>query len=127
MDKQKQIEEMAKDLKEEYFNSLVNKLSYNRFAENLYDLGYRKIPENAVVLTEEEYKRLQRRNEICKTCEEIATEMVKKARKETAEKFVERLKTQGDFVIRADEHDAMYYVDLCVWVDEICKELTEVK
>lgn len=47
--------------------------------------------------------------------------------KETAEKFAERLKTQGDFVIRADEHDAMYYVDLCVWVDEICKEITEDK
>lgn len=102
--KQKQIEELGCMIRYalEYGDfSHLNIHDRNRFltgrnyiatAEKLYNAGYRKIPENAVVLTREGYKRLQRRQEFCKTCEEIATEMVKKARKETAEKFAERLK-----------------------------------
>ena len=56
MDKQKQIEEMKKKMQKCYEkNGLLN---FKWFAETLFDLGYRKIPENAVVLTREEYENL---------------------------------------------------------------------
>lgn len=58
MNDKEMIEEMAKDLKEEKLYALINKTSYMRSAENLYKAGYRKIPENAVVLTREEYEKI---------------------------------------------------------------------
>ena len=68
MDKQKQIKKMARIIKEsnlcgfacdtcKYKNiSVVNECKSNLIAEELYNAGYRKIPENAVVLTREEYE-----------------------------------------------------------------------
>ena len=72
-DKQKQIEEMAKVY-------CINKYSCNKdctvqktevcdiyeTCESLYNAGYRKIPENVVVLTEKEYKRYERIEKIIK-------------------------------------------------------------
>lgn len=51
-------------------------------AEKLYNAGYRKIPENAVVLTKEEYIDLSRN---------YVTEQIEQVRKETAEKILNEL------------------------------------
>lgn len=130
--KQKQIEEMAKDLKEEKLYALINKTSYMRSAENLINAGYRKskIPENAVVLTREEYEELKKG---IKTYNYTAMFDAQNAyrweqgylqgTKETAEKFAERLKKH--YPPRTDERctlDDCYMLDV---IDEICKEITE--
>lgn len=62
----KQIEEMAKVIRvncgECYTCKYLNELHCADLlsAENLYNAGYRKIPENAVVLTEWEYEYFQK-------------------------------------------------------------------
>lgn len=117
-------------------------------ANGIYNAGYRKIPENAVVLTREEYNRLlgQYKNlEINYNCVwedfrryEIENEVLKQnivvLRKETAEKFAERLKA------RFDKSREYYSIDTgtawsngCVGglindtIDEIAKKITEGK
>lgn len=67
MNKQEQIEEMAKEI----FNSSIaisvvdlaygltdNDDHFHRLAKYLYNTGYRKIPDGTVVLTNEEYDKL---------------------------------------------------------------------
>ena len=53
MTKQEQIEEMAKDIVR------IAGLDVYGKAEELVNLGYRKLPEDSVVLSREEYKRLE--------------------------------------------------------------------
>ena len=112
MDKQKQIEEMGKILLEtSCMGSECENCAFIKSVEEaketcvclkaLYNAGYRKIPEGAVVLTREEYEgkeivvemsgghklklRVSKFGEMSKILEEYT-------RKETAEKFAERLK-----------------------------------
>ena len=66
MNKKTMIEEMAKDLKEEKLYALINKTSYMRSAENLYNANYRKIPEGSVVLQQKDLLKLQ--NAITQSC-----------------------------------------------------------
>jgi hypothetical protein len=121
MDKQKQIEEkrkhfvevneMAKEIDKCYPNA---KITNGYLAKNLYNAGYRKIPEGAVVLTREE---LQAHD------------------KDLAEKFAEMLKEYindrcceelGDMACDTD----YYTIDIPKTfdkIDEICKEITEGK
>lgn len=85
MDKQEQIEEMEKDIAIRIDMAKGVAGSMNNgvegwLSEYLYNAGYRKIDENAVVLTEEEYERWQGQ-----------TLNIKKVRKETAEKFAEKV------------------------------------
>ena len=86
MDKQKQIEEMVGDIAKALSGVLVSEIV--NLAYFLDEQGYRKIPENAVVLTREEYEWL--------TCcfgkfEEIMNDIKKLARKETAEKLLDKV------------------------------------
>ena len=87
--KEKQIEEMAKD----YYGYSIDLEEDCKFvAEEMYDKGHRKLTENSVVLSREEYtKNLnthyymgQREVE-----EEYKTIQIPKERKETAEKAFE--------------------------------------
>ena len=55
MNREEQIAEIAKIIDEMYW---VYDTTAGEIAEGLYDAGYRKIPENAVVLTKEEYDKL---------------------------------------------------------------------
>lgn len=106
--------------------------------------GYRKIPENAVVLMREEYEKLKQYEEKVKSgacftqkewlelCDEECkrnTENLSKARqlerKETAEKFAERLKQL--FPINEDIFRFSTSEQIQKAVDEICKEITEGK
>ena len=145
MDKQKQIEEMTKIVCDRYKNGRCdvedrvcsNKCTVYLRAEVLYKLGYRKIPEGSVVLTREEHQKylaykiiepqirgcLDRERELEKRLQEIAGEFAKEylavseqTRKETAEKFAERVKEETDHGISAI-YDST--------VDEICKEITQ--
>ena len=55
MDKQKQIEEMYQEfLNYKLVESTPETFSYKKMCEYLYDAGYIKVPEGAVVLTQEE-------------------------------------------------------------------------
>ena len=124
MDKQKQmIEEMEidiiKSLSVEYIyakSEVIKKLSdISVFACSLIAKGYRKIPENAVVLTREEYQMLNYFNH-------RGEELLKQERKETAEKFAERLKAKQ---APLDEYDEISIGCLFADIDEILKEITE--
>ena len=105
-------------------------------AESLYNAGYRKIPENAVVLKREEYEKLKLfeervRSGVCFTqkewfdyCQKDSNERTsllikakKDTRKETAEKFAEKLKVEFDEILLSDTPLSK--------IDEICKEITE--
>lgn len=86
-------------------------------AVNLRKNDYRKIPENAVVLTQEEWAE---HNEM------FAKAMYQKeinTRKETADKFAERLKYKDLCVPLKDEFIIICKKD----IEEICRELTEGK
>lgn len=80
MTKQEQIEEMTKDLENTILGLGIHLC--RKSAEKLYDLGYRKIPENAVVLTKEEYIDLSRN---------YVKEQIEQARKETAKEILDKL------------------------------------
>lgn len=112
MDKQKQIEEkkeIAKELDKVYPNA---KFTNGWIAEVLYKLGYRKIPEGAVVLTREEYDRLTNSEigELVKENEELGKSNVEwselyrrlkikyqQVRKETAEKIADWLDNEKGY------------------------------
>lgn len=81
--KDKQIKEMVDDIVDNLFNGGIYRL-----ATDLYDLGYRKIPKDSVVLTREQIA------EIVSNHNQINKDMVEQARKETAREFAERLKSK---------------------------------
>jgi hypothetical protein len=130
MDKQKQIEEMHQILLSagyDWWKTAPNGKTKSEYeAECFYNAGYRKIPENAVVLTDDEYERWQGQ-----------TLNIKKVRKETAEKIddylvkrinenFEKLKKEQELpVIRDAILRGMLYVRNAE--REICKEFTEGK
>lgn len=98
MTKQEQIEEMAnyyceycKKQTGEKFCEHIDDKSCNIFfeAELFYNAGYRKIPEDSVVLSREEYKRLLD-NAIRVDMEYLDHELAK-TRKETAKEILQRL------------------------------------
>ena len=135
MDKQKQIDEMAYIIYKygQTYDDCVEGAEYN-LAKYLINAGYRKIPENAVVLTREEYDgksiivemsgghklklSVGKFGEMSKILEEHT-------RKEMAEKFAERLKEFLDgnhccgFILEQSVEYWNYHID------EICKEITE--
>ena len=99
-------------------NNFAECTKIKNVVDKLYNAGYRKIPEGAVVLTREAYNRLftkARQSEI-KT---IDLESIVNARKETAEKFAERVKMA--FYYEFDELIPSIMADK---IDEICKEIT---
>ena len=141
--KQKQIEEMAKALKEEKLYALINKTSYMRSAENLINAGYRKIPENAVVLSKEEYQVLkikEKEKHWLETCMSVWKNAKIDERKETAEKFAERLKEtlndyrlDNEYFIKNEPNGNLWQMNSSIFylevledgglIDEIAKEI----
>ncbi len=98
-------------------------------AERLYNAGYRKIPENSVVLTREElndleYKAYARGVNSFNTLHE---KQLSKVRKETADKFAERLKIRlFEYMDNDVSYDEFCKANIvCGEIDEICKEITE--
>ena len=116
-----------------------NQCDHYEVCERIYNAGYRKIPEGAVVLTDDEYEKIYEQAEATilsniadggTSChwymnkhEEIG---YKKGSKETVEKFAKmtRLKSRHAFVNVDDnprEDRFLYLTD----IDEICKELVD--
>lgn len=139
MDKQKQIEEMAKVLESKHL-SMCTWDSYNddfndnypneckKVATALYNERYRKIPEGAVVLTREEYERYKKQDLFMKdyTIVEVLENETKKTRKVTAEEFALKL---ADYFVENCCGGLSISLTLQEWykmIDEICKELTEI-
>lgn len=130
--KQKQIKEMATILYKriatlERFGLTAMDLC-EKISEELLKYYQPKIPENAVVLTREEFdKKLEPfRLEIISLSQELieTSQKLMKAHKETAEKFAERVSKA--FI-------GLNCIDIDEWnwcqrkIDEICKEITEGK
>lgn len=151
MDKQKQILEIAEVIAK-YISSrdfevkFITNPKSQAFpfshtagvAEDLYNAGYRKIPENAVVIPKEIsfYENIEKRvrtfridgNNVDFTDEQIMAltqilhfkeKQENEIRKETAERFAERLKVEFDEILLSDTPLSK--------IDEICKEFTEGK
>lgn len=130
MDKQKQIKEMANIIHRTEFVD-ISGYEEEKIAEELLKHYQPKIHENAVVLTREEWDKYQTTN---RDWNAIYFEGIEKARKETAEKFAEKLKA------RFSKSREYYEVDTgTAWsdghigglindtIDEIAKEFTEGK
>ena len=168
MDKQ-MIEEMEKDIAVRMAMAKGVAGSMNNGVEGwvskyLIEIGYRKIPENAVVLTREEYEKVKHvlkyepeeaiirledltKNErlysphmfcslggcsgVRKGCNRTCNESwIVIERKETAEKFAERLKSEVLNFCGTVEENGYFErgkISFCEDIDEICKELTEGK
>ena len=152
MDKQKQIEEMANDVRSYYHGSEYDELEDDiSFSGHLVNLGWIKLDENAVVLTEEEYERLLKEETLCERLgNDIDVKLkyiyeledkVAQVRKETAEKFAERVKAKLSEWLD-DNEDLNFKIDKGIaiieligveslegevivesLIDEICKEI----
>lgn len=92
-DKEKQIVEMAKDFKSYlpsawYNDKCVNGEVYS-MVKHAYEDNYRKIPEDSVVLSREEYEKLKTDNEVLGVELERTSTLLVNAIKETAEKILD--------------------------------------
>jgi hypothetical protein len=123
----KQIEEMSKIIcKDGANNGDCDKCGFHRkcskfkVAEKLYNAGYRKIEEGAVV------QHFEAEIEALEFELSQSNKLIKTIRKETAEKFAERLKEMAyqstDW--SHGEHPMVVEVD---YIDEILEEITEGK
>ena len=116
MDKQKRIEEMAQCKNAFGFIcndcKFINACERYSLAEELYNAGYRKVPEGAVIVSKKVWE------EHIENWDKCGKAIEERVRKETAEKFAERVKEETDHGISA-LYDST--------VDEICKEITEGK
>ena len=115
--KQKQIEELMKDMCADYpCNRICDQYcGMYDYAERAINAGYRKIPENAVVLETSVYESLEIKN--------YRDVIYEQSRKETAEKFAERLKEKLDIsVIGYSTSEVISEIE--DKIDEICKEIT---
>lgn len=81
-DKEKQIEEMAKDIVRSAGLDVYQK------AEYFIGLGYQKPPEDKVVLSREEYEKFLKVNSELAVLEKSISTIKQEARKETAEKLI---------------------------------------
>lgn len=128
MDKQT-IEEMAKVLEfccngENIENCNSDRSCDSCRAKYLYDAGYRKIPEDAVVLTREEYEKLQAlKFDYVKGYEAGVDEGWDNAVMQTAEEFAERLIEEAD---KNRDNLGNRVVFICD-IENVCKEITEGK
>lgn len=146
MDKQQQIEELAKDIGIAF--QLAGTTRFGAVAEILADKWQRKLPENAVVLTREEYEKLKLfeervRSGVCFTqkewfdyCQKDSNERTsllikaeKDTRKETVEKYSEMLKElvaerncNEDYDWEDVQIDGQIFIEC---VDEVAKKITE--
>ena len=121
MEKQ-MIEEMAKTYCQNGFkcdeNCQTNGCRVYEVCTELYNAGYRKIPEGAVVLTRSEHQKylafkiIEPQVRGCLDRERELEKRLETMRKETAEKFAEMAKEKF-----------AYDIERCKVVDEVCKEI----
>lgn len=95
--------------------------TYTATAEELYNASYRKIPENAVVITNEEYQMLKQLEKHHITCEDVY-EYVELARKETAEKFLNMIYWRAVKHIKGNNKDECFIEISFEKLDELAKQ-----
>ena len=122
-DNQKQIEEMVlavypwlKEIPMEERKQLSKNVSGLMVMERLYNAGYRKIPENAVVVSKQVW---EEHIENFDKCREAIEERV---RKETAEKFAEMANELLDKQEKGWSANMIWIITVKNCIDEICKE-----
>lgn len=93
-------------------------------AEYFYNLGYRKIPENAVVLTNDEFWALSNKFSK-KELDEIVEFHKKKTRKETAEKFAKGF--INDILPKIMNGHNEKALQIAMAMTNYCQEITEGK
>lgn len=119
MTDEKMIEEMARDLKNIKELQAIYKYTPAYFeAQCMFNLGYRKLPENAVVLTREDYNRIRSRERQVIDLESIM-KAEEKARKETIKEVLDKVYDwgQGFFI----EHSFMEEDEFNGILDEVKK------
>lgn len=121
MTDKKTIEEMAKDIKswdDCYDENGDIDLNYT-LQQHLYNLNYRKLPENAVVLTKEEYeKKLGEMLDKGYALSKLFMEKVKQqARKETVRGLLKALKAK-QVICSPEEDNFVYMLD----INELAKQ-----
>lgn len=97
-----------------------NQCDHYEVCERIYKAGYRKIPEGAVVLTEDNAEEIGDMVVKSPQMQEAVLHLIKAWQKETAEKFAERVKMA--FYYEFDELIPSIMADK---IDEICKELVD--
>lgn len=111
-DKEKQIEEMAKDIENTILGLGIHLC--NKSAEKLYNLGYRKIDKDSVVLSKEEYEALKKQIEYWEHETKVARQDLFEESKETAEKILNeqyqecKVAEQDVLKIRGGKNDDYY-------------------
>mgnify|MGYP003305072906 CR=1 FL=1 len=135
MDKQKQIEEIARELGEQRGYGCIKDSRFcidcllhgdcmpSKYATYLYNAGYRKIPENAVVLETSVYESLD-----IKLYRDFITEQV---RKETADKISDKARNFfGQYLKKSTLYTQREKDIINACLDkfcDFCKEITEGK
>lgn len=127
----KQIEEMVitaypiyATMEDELRKEAIECMHSYPIFERLYKAGYRKIPENAVVVSRAEYNDLKG---LEKHFDDYLIKEIVETRKETAEKFALKL---ADYFVEHCGGKLFIGLTLQEWykmIDEICKEITEGK
>ena len=135
--KKQEVENIAKEV---YENSQYSKVMSTEIARYIVKNNYRKIPKNAVVISKSEYNDLKG---LKKHFDDFFIKEIVETRKETAEKFAERLKGKLNEWLEDNEDDdgkidfGIAEIELIgvksldgeiiveSFIDEICKELTD--
>ena len=132
--KQKQIEEMANYVRSYYHGSEYDELENDiNFSEHLVNLGWIKLDENAVVLTEEEYERLLKEETLCERLgNDVDVKLkyiyeledkVAQERKETAKKIMNNI-SSNILVIDTKEYGNIEVVPM-ERLQEICNDIID--
>ena len=127
-DKEKQIEEMAQTMCEfshssgkcDCVNSFAPNCTWKNMATSVYNAGYRKLPEDSVVLTREEYERLNKKiydfgMEIELNLNQIAS----------LEREVDHFKSHCDFMEDKKDEWLAKYEKVCKQLTQVCKKTVE--
>jgi hypothetical protein len=131
MDKQKQINEMHQILLSagyDWWETYPNGNTKSEYeAECFYNAGYRKIPENAVVILDEEMEEFAETLLKSPQMQKTMNRLIKAWEKETAEKFAQALENRLDSIdtILHEDNEEEYLSANGVGelIDEICKEI----
>ena len=123
-DKEKQIEEMANDLEEEFvlcgtLSNCGTKKCSRCFSKYLYEQGYRKLSEDSVVLSREEYEKI---------AQSFAKELLlqtERTTKEVVEKFISEIEFHG--IATMDGVGLEYFKISSLGLREIAREQFDVE
>lgn len=110
MEREKMIEEMAKDIARIKF-CLLRKDDDREFAVSLINKGYRKIPEGSVVFTKEEYDEIKSALEVSHAYMVKEAYRIEQVRKETAKEILRK----SNEINKGGQNDLC---ELEVWIQE---------